>query len=225
MPQPSSERQRSKSKVGLAQQAYRLLEHAIIVGELQPNQVLSEPELMQATGMGRTPIRDAIQLLADHHLVTIAPYRGAFVSPLEPQTELLLLEMRRELDPVLARATAENAGREDCKKLESLGREVSNAIDKNDSQAIMEFDGQLKELMLQICQNPFLATALRPIYAVCRRFYFNAVHTPDRSLGEVYLGMIAALAARDAKRAEKTALKVVEKVEKIARKQLFGAMR
>lgn len=211
------------SKAGLAQRAYRLLEQAIIVGELQPNQVLSEPELMAATGMGRTPIRDAIQLLADNHLVTIAPYRGAFVSPLDPQTELLLLEMRRELDPVLAGATAEKASQEDGKRLKKLARRVRTAIDKNDSATVMDVDGELKQLMLEVCQNPFLATSLRPIYAVCRRFYFNAVRTPDRSLGKIYLEMIEAMAAKDKKLAEETALGVVEKVEEIARKQLFGA--
>lgn len=179
---------------------------------------------MEATGMGRTPIRDAIQLLADNHLVTIAPYRGAFVSHLEPQTELLLLEMRRELDPVLARATAENAGKEDCRQLRQLARRVRAAIEKSDSTAVMEIDGELKDLMLDVSNNPFLATSLRPIYAVCRRFYFNAVRTPDRSLGKIYLEMIEAMAARDAKRAEKVALDVLEKVEEIARKQLFGAM-
>lgn len=200
-----------------------MLEHAIIVGDLQPNQVLSEPELMEATGMGRTPIRDAIQLLADNHLVTIAPYRGAFVSHLEPQTELLLLEMRRELDPVLARATAEKASKEDCRSLKHLARKVRAAIEKNDSAAIIDIDGELKERMLEICGNPFLATSLRPIYAVCRRFYFNAVRTPDRSLGKVYLEMIEAMAEGNAERSEKSASDVVAKVEDIARKQLVGA--
>ncbi|MEX0923713.1 MAG: GntR family transcriptional regulator [Rhodovibrionaceae bacterium] len=218
----ASKRATSASKAGLAQQAYRLLEHAIIVGDLQPNQVLSEPELMEATGMGRSPIRDAIQLLADNHLATIAPYRGAFVSHLEPQTELLLLEMRRELDPVLANATAENAHKEDCRRLKQLGRKVQSAIDKNDSAAIIDIDGELKELMLEVCGNPFLATSLRPIYAVCRRFYFNAVRTPDRSLGKIYLEMIEAMAAKDPCRSEKAALNVVEKVEEIARNQLVG---
>lgn len=220
MSRTAAKQTQSASKAGLAQKAYRLLEHAIIVGDLQPNQVLSEPELMEATGMGRTPIRDAIQLLADNHLVTIAPYRGAFVSHLQPQTELLLLEMRRELDPVLARATAEKAAKEDCKELKQLARKVRAAIEKNDSAAIIDIDGELKELMLEICQNPFLATSLRPIYAVCRRFYFNAVRTPDRSLGKVYLEMIEAMAAQDALRSEKAALGVVEKVEEIARYQL-----
>lgn len=222
MTQIAPTKKETKSKTGLAHQAYRFLERAIIVGDLQPNQVLSEPELMKATGMGRTPIRDAIQLLADNHLVTIAPYRGAFVSYLKPQTELLLLEMRRELDPVLARATAEKASKEDRKALKQLARKVRAAIDKNDSTAVMEIDGQLKDLMLDVCQNPYLSTSLRPIYAVCRRFYFNAVRTPDHSLGKIYLGMIEAIAMGDAKGAEKTSLKVVAKVEEIARKQLAG---
>ena len=76
--------------------------------------------------------------------------------------------------------------------------------------------------MLEICDNPYLLASLRPIYAVCRRFYFNAVHTPDRELGEVYLDMIEAMAARDAERAETASLELLDMVEKIARRQLAG---
>jgi DNA-binding GntR family transcriptional regulator len=212
--------------IGMAQQAYRLLEHAIIVGDLAPDQVLSEPDLMKATGLGRTAIRDAIQLLADNHLVTIAPYRGAFVSHLTPQTEFLLLEMRRELDPVLAKSTAENASPADRRKLRQFGQKVRTAVESRDSLAVMDIDGQLKELMLEICQNPFMATALRPIYAVCRRFYFGTIRAPDPSFAEIYLELIEALASGHSECAAAKSIEVIDKVEDIiARRQLGGAKR
>ena len=57
--------------------------------------------------IGRTPIREALQRLAREGLVTILPRKGILVSDINPRNQLLVLEVRREIERLFSRASAE----------------------------------------------------------------------------------------------------------------------
>ena len=86
----------------LTEQAYRLLEEQIVTLRLRPGEVLSEQTLVGDLGIGRTPIREALQRLAREGLVTILPRKGILVTETDPRKQLLVLEVRRELERLLA---------------------------------------------------------------------------------------------------------------------------
>ncbi|MEE3092729.1 MAG: GntR family transcriptional regulator, partial [Pseudomonadota bacterium] len=90
----------------LSDQAYEGLEEMIVTLHLEPGAVLSEAELSEQLGIGRTPIREALQRLAREGLVLILPRKGILVSEINPGKQLLLLEVRRELERLLARSGA-----------------------------------------------------------------------------------------------------------------------
>ena len=70
--------------------------------------------MLSATyAFGRTPIREALQRLAREGLITIFPRKGILVSDLNPRNQLLMLEVRRELERLLSRAGAERATKAD----------------------------------------------------------------------------------------------------------------
>src|SRR6185437_17135930 len=60
----------------LTERAYRQIEELIVTLELAPETILSEQSLAQRLGIGRTPIREALQRLARDGLVVILPRRG-----------------------------------------------------------------------------------------------------------------------------------------------------
>ena len=93
----------------LTEQAYRQIEEQIVTLRLKPGDVLSEQMLSATFGIGRTPIREALQRLAHEGLVIILPRKGILVSDLNPRHQLLVLEVRRELERLLSRAGAERA--------------------------------------------------------------------------------------------------------------------
>ena len=66
----------------LADQAYFRIRELIVTLELAPGSALNERDLMERTGLGRTPIREALRTLARDKLVDSYPRRGMFVSPL-----------------------------------------------------------------------------------------------------------------------------------------------
>lgn len=90
----------------LTDKAYRELEERMITLRLKPGQVLSETALSKQLNIGRTPIREALQRLAREGLVVILPRKGILVSEINPGKQLQVLEVRRELDRLMARLGA-----------------------------------------------------------------------------------------------------------------------
>ena len=70
---------RSKS---LSDRVFELLRDQIVTFELDPFHAISEKKISETIGVSRTPVREALARLADHHLVDIYPQRGTLVAPL-----------------------------------------------------------------------------------------------------------------------------------------------
>ena len=64
----------------LSDEAYYRIRDLIVSLELAPGSIVSERELMERLGLGRTPIREALRTLAQERLVDVYPRRGIFVS-------------------------------------------------------------------------------------------------------------------------------------------------
>lgn len=71
----------------LTGQAYRLLEEQIVTLRIVPGEVLSEYALAEQLGLGRTPIREALQRLAGEGLVAILPRKGILVTQTDTRTD------------------------------------------------------------------------------------------------------------------------------------------
>src|SRR5262245_46898020 len=93
----------------LTEQAYNQLGEIIVPLNLAPGAVLSEQTLSAALGIGRTPIREALQRLGHEGLVRVLLRKAIIVTDTDPKRQLLVLEVRRELERLLARASAERA--------------------------------------------------------------------------------------------------------------------
>src|SRR5579862_4670828 len=93
----------------LTDRAYSILEEMIVTLRLPPGGAVSEASLSKALEIGRTPIREALQRLARERLVTILPRRGILVTEINVKSQLRLLEVRREVERLIARSAARRA--------------------------------------------------------------------------------------------------------------------
>ncbi|HKK08027.1 MAG TPA: GntR family transcriptional regulator, partial [Gemmatimonadota bacterium] len=66
----------------LREQIREIVREWLISGELEPGSDLNERELAEQLGASRTPVREALLLLALEGFVSLSPYRGYFVAPL-----------------------------------------------------------------------------------------------------------------------------------------------
>ena len=79
----------------------------MIIGvDLAPGDVVREDVLQEQLGIGRTPIREALQRLARDQFVTVIPRRGMFVSSIDVSELSLLFETRTVMEPYAARLAA-----------------------------------------------------------------------------------------------------------------------
>src|SRR5262245_5789901 len=124
----------------LTEQAYRVIEEQIVTLRLKPGEVLSEQLLSATYKIGRTPIREGLQRLAREGLVTILPRKGILVSDINPRNQLLVLEVRRELERLLSRAGAERAEPRQREQLLAIARGMDQAAKTNDDMAFMRLD-------------------------------------------------------------------------------------
>src|SRR5207249_5291404 len=121
-------------------QAYLLLEEQIVTLRLEPVEFLSEYALAEGLAIGRTPIREALQRLAREGLVTILPRKGILVSETDPRKQLLVLEVRRELERLLCRVGAQRASDAQRQRFREIANGMDRAARTNDDITFMRPD-------------------------------------------------------------------------------------
>jgi len=168
----SSTQRAALSAETLTERAYRGLEEQIVTLRLKPSQVLSEQMLSATFNIGRTPIREALQRLAREGLVAILPRKGILVSDINPRNQLLVLEVRRELERLLSRAGAERATQEQREQLQDIARGMDRASKANDDIAFMRLDRELNRLMIEAAHNDYAARSMKLLQGLSRRFWY-----------------------------------------------------
>src|SRR5215207_9325503 len=87
--------------------AYERIRTMIEDGELEPGARLGQGEFADAFGISRTTVREALHRLAGELLVEFETNRGFFVAPFRLEAVVQRLELRRLLEPGIARLAAE----------------------------------------------------------------------------------------------------------------------
>lgn len=206
----------------LPQRAYRLLEELIVTLQLRPGEVLSEIALANRLGIGRTPIREALQRLAREGLIVIIPRRGILVSELDVRRQLRLLELRRELERLNARNSARRASEEERDAFRRIADGMRNAAAQEDDIAFMRFDRALNLLLCRASRNEFVTNAMSLTHGLSRRFWFQH----HREVGDLALcatlhaDLAAAVAEADEDRAAAASDGLLDYVERFTRATL-----
>ncbi len=161
------------STASLTEQAYAALEERIVTLALKPGEFLSEHVLAEHLALGRTPIREALQRLAREGLVAILPRRGVLVTQSDAGQQLLVLEVRRELERLLARAGAKRASEAQRASFREIADGMDRAAAANDDMSFMRLDRELNLLLTEAAHNEFAAGAMRLINGHSRRFWYQ----------------------------------------------------
>jgi len=162
---------RSKPET-LTEQAYNRLEEMIVTLALAPGSVVAEQALSAELGIGRTPIREALQRLAREGLVLVLPRKAIIVTETDPRRQLLVLEVRRELERLLVRASAERATGGERRQFHDIAEGMEAAAKSNDDIAFMRLDRQLNTLLASAAHNEYAARAIRSLNGHSRRFWY-----------------------------------------------------
>ena len=127
--------------------AYRALERMIVTLELAPGSVATEGALIERLGLGRTPVREAIQRLAWEGLLEVRPRAGLAIAPLHAGDWLRVLDARRGVEIVLARSAARFVTREAADRFHAAALAMQKAVIAGDVVAFLEADKALDEAL------------------------------------------------------------------------------
>ncbi len=145
----------------------------IVTLQLAPGKVLSESELIETLGIGRTPIREALQRLAHEGLVVIMPRRGILVSEINHAKQLALLDLRREVERLIMRNAACRSTEEERVAFAALAENLGRAAEEDDDVAFMRFDLEFNRLTIKTCRNEYAARSMQLIQGLARRFWYQ----------------------------------------------------
>jgi DNA-binding GntR family transcriptional regulator len=143
----------------LADRAYVQLREEIITAALAPGTLLREEQLTSRLGLGRTPVREAIQHLRREGYVTILPRRGTLVSEISITDLAAIYEVRTRLESWGARLAAERAGAADRQEAEQLVAALGS-VHADDYEELLRTDRRIHRFAYRCAKNPFLAETL-----------------------------------------------------------------
>jgi len=164
----------------LADQAYRRVRRMICTAELEPGAVLSESELCEQLGLGRTPVREALRALASEHLIDVYPRRGMFVAGVDPRDLMAISEVREQLEPFAAKLAAERREDADLEVIDQLLTDLAAyehsgvELDRSWSsdQVLMDLDERIHNVVYRASHNAYLAEDLESYYTHALRIWF-----------------------------------------------------
>lgn len=160
------------AELRLGDQAYMALEELIVTTELPPGSLWSEAALSEWTGIGRTPVREALQRLAADHLVTLLRRHGIKITDVQVGEQLLVLDARRELERLVSVRAARNATAEEREAHRSAAKQLRDIGTKRDPIEYLRTHFALKRFTCDCARNPFATRALSPLHALSRRFFY-----------------------------------------------------
>jgi DNA-binding GntR family transcriptional regulator len=188
---------------GKAAQAYHAIEKMIVFQEVEPGSLVSEALLMDKVGLGRTPVREALQQLSRNRMVEIHPNKGVLIPPTSVEAQLRMLELRRALEALAVRLACERANAGERSAMADMV-ELLKSGGFNLEQYAETVKGT-HDLIVTGAHNEYLADAMAPLQGLSRRFWFTHVIDEDAEIktgARLHAAILNAILARDADAAE-----------------------
>ncbi len=141
------------------------LRSAILDGELELGDALSEDKLATILGVSRSPVREAFTALEQEGLIDIRPQRGSFVFiPSREDTENLC-EFRRMIELEAMRLAMQRKRSETLAAMTAAAEEMREAILAEDNLRSSSADTRFHSVAIENCGNPYLINAYRLVAA------------------------------------------------------------
>jgi DNA-binding GntR family transcriptional regulator len=156
----------------LAERAYRLLVRMITRLEMAPGNLIVEKELTTRLGIGRTPVREALQRLSIEGLVVHLPNRGMFVADITASSVQSIYEFRSMIDGHLVRLAAQRANQRQIHELLELHDRFVEASLAGQIDDYVELDRSFYAILAAAAQNLYLAEAVPRIFHLHLRLWF-----------------------------------------------------
>jgi DNA-binding GntR family transcriptional regulator len=178
------------------------LRHMIIEGDLAPGEKLSEKDLCIQFGVSRTPLREAMKVLASEGLVQLTPNRGGTVARLTLADLDEAFPIMGALEALSGELACRNITDAEVARIEELHRRMVRKYEAGALRDYFKLNEQIHQMILDAARNPTLSQMQLSLSGRVRRARYMANMSPARwaRAVEEHENILEALAARDGKR-------------------------
>jgi len=188
----------------LTDAVYEVIKEAILTLRIAPGDKLNVAEIAFELGTSSTPVREALNRLIKEGFVTKVPFKGLFVSEIDPISVQQLLEVRTILEMEAISRAAVRFGPQDLEVGARLIRKMLKAQNRGDIHVYIETSLDFHRLFINRCGNDIMANLLENLTDRIRQLAFLAVRNREIPVFlEDYERMLEALKARDPEGAKK----------------------
>lgn len=188
------------ARTTLHDQVSTRLRTMLIEGVLAPGAKLNERELSEQLRVSRTPLREAIKMLAAEGLVELLPNRGAVVAQLSEQDVADTFEVIAGLEGQSGELAAQRITPAELAEIRALHYEMLAAYTRRDLPTYYRLNAQIHTLINAAARNPVLTQTWRTVNARLQalRFRSNVDEAKWQRAVQEHERMVELLAARDA---------------------------
>ncbi|GHU05783.1 GntR family transcriptional regulator [Betaproteobacteria bacterium] len=174
-----------------------IIEGLIVVGER-----IHEGQLCQQLGISRTPLREALKVLASEGLVDLVPGRGAVACRLTPKDARDMLDVLAHLEKIAGPLTCRNASDEQIREIRRLHEEMLGFYAARDRLRYFKLNQQIHSMLIALADNESLNLVHEILQTRMKRIRYLGDRTEENWAQAVsdHEEMMAALEARDGQR-------------------------
>lgn len=172
----------------------------IFAHELLPGSWIDEQVLAAEYGISRTPMREALKVLASEGLVTLKPRRGCYVTELSEQERSEVFPVMALLESRVAEDATRRATSADFLRLSALHEELESFAQAQDIDRFFDTNQKFHVALQEIAGNQYLAQLIndtRQVAMLARRNSLRPAGRLENSLQE-HREILQAILARDA---------------------------
>ena len=181
------------------------LRTSIFSHEFAPGSWIDEQAIAKEYGISRTPMREAIKILAAEGLITMKMRRGAYVTEVSKSDLSQIFTVLALLEGQACRETALKASEGQLEALDSIHMKLERAAADRDLEQFFAINQSFHDKLQEISNNPWMKRViddLRKVLKLQRRDSLSKRGRLESSLIE-HRKILSALLARDADLSEK----------------------
>jgi DNA-binding GntR family transcriptional regulator len=171
----------------------------IVEGQLAAGLRIHEGKLCEQLGVSRTPLREALKVLAQEGLVTLLPNRGAVVTPLTVAELEQTIEVMRPLEVLAGELVVQRISDAGLAEIRALHHEMCAFHARGDLPNYFRANQAIHQHLVEQCGNRILTATYEGLNTRIRRFRYRAnfsLERWDEAVAE-HAEMLDALTARD----------------------------
>lgn len=143
-----------------------LVRQRIYNRELAPGSWIDEMKMVEEFGISRTPLREALKVLAAEGLITMKVRRGAYVTEVSEKDLCDVYHLLALLESDAAASVAQRASNEQLQQLNDLHRALEDAV--TDPKQFFHINEQFHLALLTLCDNRFLLQTVMDLRKVMK---------------------------------------------------------